>query len=372
MNSWTTHSLERHASRHLLVGFLLILTLLSISPEDAEASYWIKVWETGQAKEASKVATTIDEHWTRGGRLTQVLVRKTQGAGVKTTRFKVYVGVYGDIPQAVKVAIHVLRTQPWKASGVFCPSLQLIATGSFQPAYTRFTSGLAAALKSDEKQRYPYIGEAVTATGFGFPHPSASIPDLVKSTAQIKAWQRVLVLGEKSACQKTRRLKGGPPPRRPGQRGPSGPPQVHEEGRRCQRWLYAMTESPLALAWFPAAHIAEGGGYKKARATSRWGPVNYRYQLNAIGESPGGIIYHAVFRTGAFAPILKRLVVSKRFPKPHKLVHDKVGFAIYEGKGRVVKRLTVKPPPPRLSPLWKKKKRKTTVHIYKPPRGKKK
>jgi len=365
---WETERQKIHRRQiyeHLLVFIVVILCLL-ITSSQARAGYWIKLWKTGSSEEAAKVANTIDENWETGGRLSQVLIRKVQGGELSATSYKVYVGVYSDVSEAVKMGIHILRKQPWRHTGVFCPNLELIVTGSFNPIGIQFTSGLAEALKSNKKNSFPYVAEALTATVFGFSKPNASIPDLVKSTTQIKAWQRVLVLSEKSVCLHTKKLIGGTPPKGSGQKGPSGPPIVHQEGKRCMKWLYAMSEHPLALAWFPAANLVKLGSYKEARAQSRWGPVNYRYQLNRIGSSPAGIVYQGVFRTGAFAPVIERIVVAKRFPEPHRLVHDKLGFAIYEGKGLVVERLTVSPPPPGVSPLWKKEKSQIPRHRYTP------
>lgn len=344
----------RKKTNHWVAKYILPIFLLIAFSNKALAGYWIDVWETGQVEEAAKVADAIDENWAAGGRLTQVLVRRTRDKSFDADSYKIYVGVYPDIAQAVKVAMHILDKQPWRSTGVFCSELRLISTGSFEPIGIRFTSELADALKPDEKNGFPYLAEALTAAGFGFREPSASIPDLVTSNAQIKAWDRVLVLEESSVCGETRRIVGGSPPRSPGSKGPAGPPVVHEKGERCIRWLYAMTENPLALAWFPAANVAAIEDYRKARAQSRWGPVNFLYLLNRIGTSPSGIIYQGVFRTGAFPPVIERIVVPRKYPEPHRLVHDELGFAVYEGKGRVLQRLTINPPPPGISPVWRK------------------
>ncbi len=344
----------RKTANHWAARLVLPVFLLVALSNKALAGYWIDVWETSRAEEAARVAGAIDENWAAGGRLTQVLIRRTRDRGFDSDSYKIYVGVYSDMAQAIKVAMHILDKQPWRSTGVFCSELRLIATGSFEPIGIKFTDKLADALKPDKKSSFPYLAEALTAAGFGFREPSSAIPDMVTSNAQIKAWDRVLVLEERSVCGETRRIVGGSPPRSPGSKGPPGPPVVHEKGERCTRWLYVITENPLALAWFPAANLAKTENYKKARAQSRWGPVDFLYQLNRIGKSPSGIIYQGVFRTGAFAPVIERIVVPARYPEPHRLVHDELGFAVYEGKGRVLQRLTINPPPPGISPIWRK------------------
>jgi hypothetical protein len=351
-----------------LVGALIFSVGFSSRAQAVSAGerYWLRVWKTDDLKEAQAIAEQINPDWIEGGRLTQVFIRRRanseSGAG---SRFRVYIGVYPNLVQTIRVAIQVLRLQPWQGLGILCPHVQAVLSGKFLPIHIRFSADLAAALRRDGKQTYPRLAQSVVARGFGFPEPAPVVPSLLKATARFSAGQRVLVLSETEKCAETRRLVGGPPPRRAGARKAPKTPQTHRGGKRCLRWLQGLTEQPLTLAWFPAVYLIDSGAVKKARTTSRWGPVTYRYTLNRVGQNPAGVVYHAVFRTGAFAPIIERVVIAHRYPEPHRLSFDRLGAAVYEGKGRIVKRLSIKPPPPRIPPLWRKKKKtKLPVRTY--------
>jgi hypothetical protein len=332
-------------------------------------SYWLKVWTTDRLEEAKAMAAKVNPNWIEGGRLTQVFIKRTQQEpGSMGSRYKVYLGAYPDLIQTVRVAVQVLELQPWKKLGIICPRVQIVSSGTFAPIHLSFNQALVDSLRSGEEAEMPMLAQSTVARGYGFAAPSPTVPAFSKSTAKIEAWQKAIVFREETECAETRKLVGGPPPRRPGSRAGPRPLQVHPAGKRCLRWLYALTERPLALAWFPAPYLVDVSSMKKARTTSRWGPVTYRYTMTRIGESPEGVVYHAVFRTGAFPPIIKRVVVPRKYPEPHRLVFDKLGAAIYEGKGRVVERLLIKPPPPKIPVLWRKKKSKGPTRSVPTPR----
>ncbi len=184
--------------------------------------------------------------------------------------------------------------------------------------------------------------------------------------AQFRAWDRLLVWGQREVCAKQPRVVGGPKPHiGPGPKDMT--PQVHPEGTRCLRWLIALTPD-MKLAWFPATQLATSAEFKKTTLATRWGPLAIRYRLNRVGRSPKGIVYQAVVRAGGFPPLRKTVVISDKYPLPHRLGFDRLGGALFEGRGLIVRRISIRPPAPPVPPLWKRRTFKGYL-TYHPPKN---
>jgi hypothetical protein len=332
----------------------------------AAEEYWLELHQTLHLNEATAVAETVHPNWVEGGRLAQVMIRKSENCGSGAVCYRVHVGVYSGVVRALKKGIEILQVQPWTRTGFASPSVNVVLGGSFARIPMRFTAALAKACRKKPNDKHPVVAETVCARSFGYARPEPSVPALERSTAAVKAWDRALVTAEKELCMDAPRIVGGPPPRYgPGKKLP-GPPQVHTAGKRCLRWLQVLTERELKLAWFPAACLVPTHTFRKAVARTRWGPARYRFALNRVGRLPAGILYEAVFRTGAFAPKRIPVTVADKFPEPHRLGWDRLGPALFEGRGLIVMRLKVRPPSPKISPLWKRPKRMPHRYRYRP------
>ncbi len=387
---------------------MVLLVLLGWEGSAHAVTYWLRLARTPTWKQAAAKASLIQKDWTRGGRLLRVMVHQSslstsagKSADAQKT-FDVLVGPFDSLPAAVIASYRFQSMQPWLDKGWALGAVPLVVSGLFLSAPIRFTAKLATVCQSilsnpeaaakgpdqgnhtlsaprkaaldqsgtngkttpragtphavKEMQKlagpdHPMLAEALVARGFGYAEPRPYVPPKEQSIARFLAWDRLLVWGRREVCQKTPKVVGGPKPHfGPGPKDMT--PQVHPGGKRCLEWISGLTPD-MQLAWFPASQLAISSRFKKATLSTRWGPVRIRYSLIRLGRSPRGLIYQAVVRSGGFPPVRKTIVISNNYPPPHRLGFDRLGAAIFEGRGLIVRRITVTPPSPPVPALWK-------------------
>jgi len=343
------------------------------------AEYWVQVLVTDRSEQAVSAAKAIQPQWPQGGRLTQVLIRRQTG---QPPRYEVLVGVYQDLARAVCASARMQRNQPWKDKGFLVDAAPIcLSGGPFVIVPVRFTEALAKACRPNgsslgtgasgtgtgeqgDGRRFPMVAEALVAYGAGFVQPGPTLPPLRQSITQVQAWDRALVFDKRQVCFTRPTIRGGLPPTSLGR------PmivQVHRGGKACLNWYLALTERDLKLAWFPANDLGLSATFKKATMVTRWGPITYRYGLNLVGRSPSGRVYQAVFRAGAFPPVRMTEVIADRFSPPIRLGFDRMGPALFERHGLIIRRLNVHPPTPPVPKEWKIPKDLSRRVRYEPP-----
>ncbi|MCD6499871.1 MAG: hypothetical protein J7M25_16380 [Deltaproteobacteria bacterium] len=362
---------------------LLVLTTIGLTVtfgltgRAQAAEYWVQVLVTDRSEQAVSAAKAIQPQWPQGGRLTQVLLRRQAG---QPPRYEVLVGVYQDLARAVCASARMQRNQPWKDKGFLVDAAPIcLSGGPFVIVPVRFTEALAKACRANESsgrndqgvadeggdgRRFPMVAEALVAYGAGFVQPGPTLPPLRQSITHVQAWDRALVFDERQVCFTRPTIRGGLPPRSLGR------PmivQVHQGGKACLNWYLALTERDMKLAWFPANDLGLSATFKKAAMVTRWGPITYRYGLNLVGRSPSGRVYQAVFRAGAFPPVRMTEVIADRFSPPVRLGFDRMGPALFERHGLMIRRLNVHPPTPPVPKEWKIPKNLSRRVRYEPP-----
>ena len=106
--------------------------------------------------------------------------------------------------------------------------------------------------------------------------------------------------------------------------------------------LLACSESEIQTAFVPAYCLVLRR--RITRYTVPAGKTTERVKgaFWAIGRSPAGRLYRAMFRRGTLPPQLHTLTLHDRNKPPYRLVVDRHGPGIYNAEGKVVKRIKLR------------------------------
>lgn len=318
--------MPRLSFRGLLVGLLLCAQTGDASAQTATKRVWLRVYSGSRLKEAQQVRRLLSPEGLKGGRLRQAFIRRSRGAQ-GTTLYEVLTGPFAASMDAVVHGLALRSDSRFAKAGLRLRSLAVLLPTSFLPLPLRIDAKSLERLNPGRKKPYPELADLMLSRALGFALPSHALPAIQTATAHFTPWRPLLVLGERTVCNKPRTT--------------------------CLRWFEVLHPVLIRTAWLPAYQLAlhrrlrltklkEGAGVTKARAAF-W----------KVGRTPGGQAFRAMFRRGSLPPQLHILVLADRHKPPYRLVIDKHGPGIYNAAGKVVQRIKLRRWIYKRPPLWK-------------------
>lgn len=323
---WSDRRPPPGASALTALCLLLVFSAETAARPARPGRVWLRVFSSSRHQEAQQVRALLAPEGLDGGRLRQVFLRRSLG-GQGTTVYEVLTGPFWGAPSALLYGLALRRDPRFARAGRRLRSMAVLLPTSFLPLPIQIDSKSLAGLNPGGRKPYPRQATLLTARAYGFSLPAPALPPIERATAEFRPWRPLLVLGEQTACDKTK--------------------------RNCLRWFEVLHPVLIRTAFVPAHCLTLRQRIKRYTVPAGKTTEDVNGALWPIGRSPRGRLYRVMFRRGTLPPQLHTMALPDHQKPPFRLVVDRHGPGIYNAEGKVVRRIKLRSWIYVRPPLWR-------------------